>query len=58
MLREIARGYGDAVLFVDLAAEINDRNEWFKDVGHMSADGIQWKARRVGDAIAAHARKM
>ncbi|MCA8951402.1 MAG: hypothetical protein KDE27_17980 [Planctomycetes bacterium] len=54
-LREAARGYGDGVVFVDLDAETTGiHDEFFKDVGHHNAAGIEFKGQRVAEAIWAH----
>jgi hypothetical protein len=56
-LRDVATSYGDRVIFVDLDRELSGRNELFKDVGHLTDDGLTIKAQRIGAAILADLRR-
>lgn len=52
ILRKLGRDYGDKIVFVDLDKLMTGKMEpVFIDVGHMKSDGIQFKARVIGEAI-------
>ena len=52
ILRELSNEYGDHIVFLDLAREMNGvMNHVFKDVGHMKDDGIRFKAERIGTSV-------
>lgn len=56
VMRKVASERGADVELVDLARRWTDKNEWFKDVGHMVPEGIAAKAHAIGDAILARRR--
>ena len=57
ILRELANGFGDRVLFVDLDRELTGHSDHlFRDVGHMTTEGIALKAERIAAVIDAHRR--
>ena len=54
ILRRIAASYGDAIVFVDLDREMTGKMEAvFRDLGHMDPAGIDFKAKKIGQAVLA-----
>lgn len=57
VLRRIASGHGEEIIFVDLDEMMTGRmNDVFRDVGHVGPEGRRFKARRIGEAILARRR--
>ena len=54
IVRAVAERYGEAVVLVDLAADLTGQNEIFVDIAHMTAEGMDQKAEAVGEAILAN----
>lgn len=58
VMREVAKQYGDKVLFVDAAKMLTGKNEIFIDLGHTNSQGEVLLAQAIGEAILAHWRPL
>lgn len=55
LLRQAAVEYGDRVVLVDLdKLTTGVHEEFFRDVGHHTREGVKFKGNTVGDAVWAH----